>query len=73
MTPKEKAKELLQKSCDLDKHKKNPQSKCKEIALLCVNEIIKATQRETINASGTGINIIPRKYWLDVQQEINKL
>jgi len=73
MTPKEKAKELMQKAYDLDQHNKTTQSVCKQIALLCVDEIIKATQRETINDSGTGIEVIPMKYWIDVKQEISLL
>ena len=40
MTPKEKAKELMQKAYDLDKFNKTPQSQCKVIALLCVKEIL---------------------------------
>jgi hypothetical protein len=30
----------MQKAYDLDKHNKTPQSRCKEIALLCVDEMI---------------------------------
>lgn len=41
MTPKEKAEELMQRAYDLDQHNKTPQNRCKHIALLCVNEIIK--------------------------------
>ena len=73
MTPKEKAKELMQKAYNLDQHNKTTQSRCKQIALLCVDEIIKATQRETINDSGTGIDVIPMKYWVDVKHEISLL
>lgn len=40
MTPKEKAKELMQKSYDLDKYNKTPNHKCKEISLLIVDEIL---------------------------------
>ena len=40
---------------------------------LFVDEIIKITQRETINEGGTGLDIIPQKYWLNVKEEINKL
>jgi hypothetical protein len=41
MTPKEKAKELIQKAYDLNQHNKTSQSRCKQIALLCVDKIIK--------------------------------
>lgn len=44
-----------------------------KLSNLLVDEIIKATQRETINEQGTGLDIIPQKYWLDVKEEINKL
>ena len=38
LTPKEKAKELMQEVYDLDQYNKTPQSTCKEIALLCINK-----------------------------------
>jgi len=41
MTPKEKAEELMQKAYDLDQHNKTAQSRCKQIALLCVEDRIK--------------------------------
>ena len=63
----------MQKAYNLDQHNKTTQSRCKQIALLCVDEIIKATQRETINDSGTGIDVIPMKYWVDVKHEISLL
>jgi len=71
MTPKEKAKEFMQKAYDLDQHNKTAQSRCKQIAFLCVDEIIKATQREYINDSGTGLDIIPMQYWIDVKHELS--
>lgn len=74
MTPKEKAKELLNKSMPLahDWESDNKVVAIK-IALLCVDEIIKATQRETINDSGTGIDVIPMRYWVDVKHELSLL
>ena len=73
MTPKEKAKEFMQKAYDLNQHNKPSQSRCKQIALLCVDEIIKATQREYINDSGTELEIIPMQYWIDVKHELSLL
>jgi len=74
MTPKEKAKDLLKRSMPLA-HDWEADNKVVaiKIALLCVDEIIKATQRETINDSGTGIDVIPMKYWVDVKHEISLL
>ena len=63
MTPKEKAKELMQKAYDLDQYNKTTQSRCKQIALLCVDEIIE---------SGTWGHI-DWKYWQEVKKEIEKL
>lgn len=70
MTPKEKAKELMQKAYDLDKFNKTPQSQCKVIALLCVNETFKAL-----------VDAYPSKdkphtfieYWQKVKEHINEL
>jgi len=76
MTPKEKAKQLYEKMKFLTEFNSQPSTvhgMCKKLALLCVDEIIKATQRETINDSGTGIDVIPMRYWVDVKQEISLL
>ena len=74
MTPKEKAKELYVKAEDYiytsNAHFADDDCE-KNCAIMVVDEIIKATQRESINDSGTGIDIIPMKYWLDVKKEIN--
>ena len=76
MTPKEEAKQLYEKMKFLTEFNSQPSTvhgMCKKLALLCVDEIIKATQRETINDSGTGIDVIPMRYWVDVKQEISLL
>ena len=75
MTPKEKAKDLLKRSMPLAHDWKCVYDKVVaiKIALLCVDEIIKATHRETINDSGTGIDVIPVKYWIDVKHELSLL
>jgi hypothetical protein len=74
MTTKEKAKDLLKRSMPLAHDWENDDKVVAvKIALLCVDEIIKATQRETINDIGTGIDVIPMKYWVDVKQEISLL
>jgi hypothetical protein len=74
MTPKEKAKELMQKAYDLDKHNKTTQSRCKQIALLCVDEIelyrkqIEDEYDEDLyHAYGV------EEYWQEVRQEISLL
>jgi len=65
MTPKEKAKELMQKAYDLDKFNKTTRSRCKQIALLCVNEII-TCQHFHWSRTNEG-------YWKEVVKEINTL
>ena len=74
MTPKEKAKELMQKAYDLDQHNKTTQSRCKQIALLCVDEIelyrkqIEDEYDEDLyHAYGV------EEYWQEVRQEIRLL
>jgi hypothetical protein len=74
MTPKEKAKELMQKAYDLDQHNKTTQSRCKQIALLCVDEIelyrkqIEDEYDEDLyHAYGV------EEYWQEVRQEISLL
>ena len=74
MTPKEKAKELFRTSMPLAHDwEADSETVAIKIALFCVDEIIKATQRETINDSGTGIDIVPMKYWIEVKHEISLL
>ena len=74
MTPKEKAKELMQKAYDLDQHNKTTQSRCKQIALLCVDEIelyrkqIEDEYDEDLyHAYGV------EEYWQEVRKEISLL
>tara|TARA_R110000764_G_scaffold259_1_gene1151 strand:+ start:86 stop:310 length:225 start_codon:yes stop_codon:yes gene_type:complete len=74
MTPKEKAKELMQKAYDLDQHNKTTQSRCKQIALLCLDEIelyrkqIEDEYDEDLyHAYGV------EEYWQEVRQEISLL
>ena len=74
MTPKEKAKELMQKAYDLDQYNKTTQSRCKQIALLCVDEIelyrkqIEDEYDEDLyHAYGV------EEYWQEVRQEISLL
>jgi hypothetical protein len=85
MKPKEKAKDIYKKMDVIHyvklhskpKHKGLPvsmhKSQIKQSALICVDEIIKATQKETINYNGTGVEVIPMKYWEEVKKEIEKL
>ena len=74
MTAKEKAKELMQKAYDLDQHNKTTQSRCKQIALLCLDEIelyrkqIEDEYDEDLyHAYGV------EEYWQEVRQEISLL
>jgi hypothetical protein len=69
MTSKEKAIELMQKSYDLDLHNKTPQWKCKGIALLAVDEIIKVFN----TYDSLYISEIEIPYWNRVRSEIEKL
>ena len=64
MTPKEKAKELMQKAYDLDQHNKTTQSRCKQIALLCVDEILNGSRLFYIE---------DYDYWKEVNQQIRLL
>ena len=60
MTPKEKAKELVDRFRIGDR---NMKSKAKQCALICVDEILE-----------TYIDLDPKlNYWKEVKQEINKL
>ena len=73
MEPKEKAKDLYKKSLPLA-HDWESENKvvAKKIALLCVDEITKATSRDTINEETNSIDVIPLQYWVKVKDEINK-
>ena len=79
MNPKDKAIELANKFIrksvfDMtDEELKEQREQGKAFAIICVDEILNATKRETINNSGTGIDIILNKYWVNVKQEIEKL
>jgi Pyruvate/2-oxoacid:ferredoxin oxidoreductase delta subunit len=64
MTPKEKANELMLKSYDLDEHNKTTQIRCKQIALLCLDEIIENEKKYYGNRE--------MLYWEEVKQEIEK-
>ena len=67
MTPKEKAKELMQKAYDLDQHNKTTQSRCKQIALLCVDECIKEHCHESEHKDP-----LAQDRWIDYWQEVRK-
>ena len=74
MTSKEKAKEIMQKAYDLDKHNKTPQSRCKEIALLCVDEVINQWDYIDTYLADLNSELNPNlKYWHDVKTEISLL
>jgi len=71
MTPKEKAKEIYEKYCNMNSHCDN----AKECALIAVDEIIKSRPSLPILGDGYILKDIERsaKYWQEVKQEINKL
>lgn len=74
MTAKEKAKELMQKAYDLDQHNKTTQSRCKQIALLCVDEIElyrKQIEDEYDDDFYHAYGV--EEYWQEVRQEISLL
>tara|TARA_R110000824_G_scaffold396862_1_gene598937 strand:- start:47 stop:271 length:225 start_codon:yes stop_codon:yes gene_type:complete len=74
MTPKEKAKELMQKAYDLDQHNKTTQSRCKQIAFLCVDEIElyrKQIEDEYDDDFYHAYGV--EEYWQEVRQEISLL
>ena len=68
LKPKEKAKELMQKAYDLDQHNKTAQSRCKQIALLCVKNIQDELIKLNSNKSLELFN-----YYQDVRKELLKL
>jgi hypothetical protein len=67
MTPKEKAKEIYQKYCNMNSHCDN----AIECALIAVDEIIDSYTKEKSYGYIVSDKIIP--YWEQVKQEINKL
>ena len=73
MTPKEKAKELMQKAYDLDQYNKTSQSRCKQIALLCVYQIIKAFNFPKYDGNPEFEINGDEIYWLDVKKELSLL
>ena len=84
MTPKEKAIELMQKIYDLDQRNKTSQSRCKQIALLCVDEIQKNNPHKIIENKyvDSGGNDTDESYfkmvsneffWQSVKNEISLL
>jgi len=81
MTPKEKAKELVDKYYGLVNHPTpNWKFKAKECALIAVDEIIKSNPTypwaKDVGAKAQGLyeNVIfPTNYWRDVKSEILQL
>ena len=67
MTPKDKAKNLVEKMYIVHSHSASDITYyfVKECALIAVNELIYETQFEVPN--------IRQRYWLEVKQEIEKL
>jgi hypothetical protein len=72
MTPKEKAKQLIQKFELIDREQRYQDElnlfEAKQCTLICVDEIL-----EIIRYHGTDIGKHSLKYWLDVKQEISLL
>jgi len=69
MEEKEKAKELIKKFEDLSLHFEDEIFYTSQHnALICVNEIQKARQKETISNDGKSVVIIPDTYWINVKK-----
>ena len=74
MEQKEKAKELIKKFEDLSLHFEDSiYETAQHNALICVDEIQKVRQKETISDDGLSIIIIPDIYWLNVKKEIEEI
>ena len=76
MTPKEKAKELVEKYYALIDFSEvyQPSSKsAKECALICVEEIISIPSVQAAYAQGYSNSKSTESYWREVKQEIKKL
>jgi len=70
MTPKEKAKQLYDKMEFETKYNSQPSTvhgMCKKLALVCVDEIIKAR-----TVGNTGV-ILDKEYWQEVKEEVSLL
>jgi hypothetical protein len=73
MTPKEKARELVDKFSDLEDGEMYI-GKAKLCALIAVDEILKTDPMIIWGESDTGIDYKSNdEYWNEVKQEINKL
>lgn len=68
MTPKEKAKELIEKYAFVEIAYYSSKFEVKQCALIAVNEIINSHL-----LSDKILNIHPVDYWQEVKQEIEKL
>jgi hypothetical protein len=70
MTPKEKAKEIYQKYCNMNSHCDN----AIECSLVAVDEIIKSNPTSQLSDPFLGNRTYENvNYWEQVKQEINKL
>ena len=76
MTPKEKAKELVEKMfSNMPKYLQGKigSETAKQCALICVGEIIGIPSIQTAYAQGYNKSKSTESYWQEVKQEINKL
>ena len=69
MTPKEKAKELINEFIEVVTEGNFPSVKAKECALIAVNEILSFINKNDIDVWNRDI----LTYWQEVKQEIEKL
>jgi hypothetical protein len=74
MKEKEKAEELVANSMPLahDWESDNKVVAIK-IALLCVKEILKATQKESISRDGLRVDVTFDTYWVKVEDELKQM
>ena len=78
MTPKDKAKELVESfspysdynECDVLTQRENQLKNAKQCALICVDEILQIIPEEVMSYKPFMMNT---DYWTEVKQEINKL
>tara|TARA_R110000796_G_scaffold137363_1_gene253432 strand:+ start:291 stop:518 length:228 start_codon:yes stop_codon:yes gene_type:complete len=75
MTPKEKAKELVNKFANKsdELQEESTWDYDKQCALICVDEIISIPSVQTAYAQGYTNSKSNESYWYEVKQEINKL
>jgi hypothetical protein len=74
MIAKEKSEELIANSMPLAHDCENDNKVVAvKIALLCVKEILRATQKERISRDGLGIDVTFDTYWIEVEDNLKQI